>query len=290
MASTLAAALAEVEGPRFDAVVGYTVERPEPAPVDEEVAAAFVAVDSEFFDRLVRQLVSQCGGQPADAEEAIQNANLELLMKRPDLFREEPTRWTGLLYETARYRLLDIKERQGETASIEALTEIAGDAPFEKANPCTPLSHDGGSESRYIPPPQGGEEWSQSRIIGALQRFRDYYGRPPKSSDCKKINELPCPTTICRYFTSFVDAVLAAGMVPEASLRRRSVWRPLEAARVCRAFRWRNGRWPSSADARRCRGELPGDSVMIRCFGGTRSHDVQRGAEAILTGVEAKRR
>lgn len=290
MASTLAVAIAEVEGPRFDEVVGYTVKRPEPAPVDEAITAAFTGVDPEFFGRLVRQLVSQCGGQPADAEEAMQNANLELLVKRPDLFREEPARWTGLLYETARYRLLDIKGRQGQIASIEALTEIAGDAPFEKANPCIPLSHDGGSESRYVPAPQDGEEWSQSRIIGALQRFRDYYGRPPKSADCKKINGLPSTTTICRHFESFVDAVLAAGMVPEASLRKRRVWRPLEAAEVCCAFRWRNSRWPSWADARRCPGELPGYSVMIRCFGGARSHDVQRGAEAILAGVEAKRR
>lgn len=177
MASTLAAAIAEVEGPRFDAVVGYTVERPEPAPVDEEITAAFAGVDREFFGRLIQQLVSQCGSQPADAEEAMQNASLELLVKRPDLFREEPARWTGLLYETARYRLLDIRGRQGQIASIEALTEIAGDAPFEKANPCVPLSHDGGSEFRYVPAPQDGEEWSQSRIIGALQRFRDYYGR-----------------------------------------------------------------------------------------------------------------
>lgn len=289
MASTLAAAIAEVEGPRFDAVVGYTVERPEPAPVDEEITAAFAGVDPKLFGRLVRQLVSQCGGQPADAEEAIQNANLELLVKRPDLFREEPARWTGLLYETARYRLLDIRERQGQTASVEALSEIAGDAPFEKANPCIPLSHDGDSESRYVSSPQDGEEWSQSQIIGALQRFRDYYGRPPKSTDCKKINGLPSTTTILRHFDKLVDAVLAAGMVPDTPLRRRSVWRPLEAARVCRAFRWRNSRWPSSADARRCPGELPSGSVMIRCFGGTQAHDVQRGAEAILAGVETKR-
>lgn len=32
-------------------------------------------------------------------------------------------------------------------------------------------------------------------------------------------------------------------------------------------------------------GELPSTTVMIRCFGGTRSIDVQLGAEAILQAV-----
>ncbi len=282
MAQTLATAIAEAEGPEFDAVVGYTVKRPDSTPVDEEVAAAFARVDFEPFGRIARRLSSRYRCHSADAEDAVQDALLDLLVKRADLFREEPESWMGLLYETARYRLIGIKSGQGQVASIEALAELAGDARLATARPCVPASHAGDTEARYVRPPGEGEEWNPSQIIGALQRFRDYFGRPPKSAECKALNGLPSTTTIYKHFASFADAVLAAGMVPETAPRRRSAWRPLEAAEVCHAFRRRNGYWPSWADARRRPGELPGSSVMIRCFGGTRSHDVQRGAEAIL--------
>jgi hypothetical protein len=284
MAQTFAAAISEVEGPEFDAAVGYTVKQPAPAPVDEEIAAAFAGLDFAPFRRIVRRLSWRYRCHSADAEDAVQDALLDLLVKRPDLFREEPEGWMGLLYETARYRLIGIKSGQGQVASIEALAELAGDAPFGTARLCVAASHDGDIEAKYVRPPSYGEEWNPSRIIGALQRFRDYFGRPPKSAECKALNGLPSTNTIYKHFASLADAILAAGMVSETFPRRRSAWRPLEAAEVCHAFRRRNGYWPSWADARRRPGELPGSSVMIRCFGGTRSHDVQRGVEAILAG------
>lgn len=75
-------------------------------------------------------------------------------------------------------------------------------------------------------------------------------------------------------------------MVPETPPKSRERWIPLEVARVCRSFRRRNGYWPSWADVKRRPGELPGTTAMVRCFGGTRSIDVQLGAEAILAGTE----
>jgi DNA-directed RNA polymerase specialized sigma24 family protein len=287
MAQTLAAAITEVEGPLFDVMVGYTVKQPEPAPVDDEVAAAFAGLDFGPYRRIARSLSSRYRCPFADAEDAVQDALLGLLIKRSELFREEPEGWMGLLYETSRYRLLAIKEGQGQTDSIEALTELGGDAPFEKASPCVPLSHDGGAEVRCTSPPLNQKEWSRSQIIAALQRFRDYYGRPPRSEECKAMNGLPSTATIYRHFARLGEAVLAAGMVPESLPRRRRAWRPLEAAEVCRSFRRRNGYWPGWVDVKRRPGDLPGTSVMVRCFGGTRSSDVQRGAEAILAGVDS---
>ncbi len=286
MARTLAAAIAKVEGPKFDAIVGYTVTRPEPAPVDYAVVAAFAEFDYGPIRRITRMLASRYRCHSTHAEDAVQDALTGLLVKRPDLFREDPECWMGLLHETARFRLIDIKAGQGQTASIEALTELAGDAPFEGARPCIPASHDGGEDAKYTLPPRDGEAWNPSQIIGALQRFRDYFGRPPKSEECKALNGLPGTAAIYRHFDSFADAVLAAGMVPDAQRRRRRAWKPLEAARTCHAFRRRNGRWPSSADVKRRPGELPGASVMDRCFGGTREVEVQQGAEAILAGTE----
>ncbi len=45
MARTLAEAIAAVESAEFDAAVGYTVKRPTPSPVKEEVATAFRGFD-----------------------------------------------------------------------------------------------------------------------------------------------------------------------------------------------------------------------------------------------------
>ncbi|MBK5219779.1 MAG: hypothetical protein JJE35_08335 [Thermoleophilia bacterium] len=286
MARTLAAALAEVEGPEFDAIVGYTAKRPEPAPVDKEVAAVFAKFDYRAVRRIARMLASRYRCHPTHAEDAAHDALVDLLAKRPELFREDPERWMGLLHEVTRFRLIDIKAGQGQTASTEALTELAGDAPFEEAHPCIPASHDADGEAKYASPPRIGEEWNRSQIIGALQRFRDYFGRPPRTGECKALNGLPSSTAIYRHFASFSDALLEAGMVPDAPQRRRRAWKPLEAAKACSAFRRRNGHWPSWADVKRRPGELPSTSVMIRCFGSTRSAEVQQGVEAILADTE----
>jgi hypothetical protein len=193
MAQTFAAAISAVEGPKFDAAVGYTVQQPSPAPVDDEIAAAFAGLDFGPFLKIARRLSWRYRCHSADAEDAVQDALLDLLVKRPDLFREEPESWMGLLSETARYRLIGIKSGQGQVASIEALAEFAGDAPFGTAQPCIAASHDGDIEAKYVLPPSDGEEWNPSQIIGAFQRFRDYFGRPPKSSECKPSMDYRAP-------------------------------------------------------------------------------------------------
>jgi DNA-directed RNA polymerase specialized sigma24 family protein len=285
MARTLAEAIAAVEGAEFDAAVGYTVRRPTPRPVEEEVAKAFRGFDYRDILRIERMLVSRHRCHLADAEEAVHEILEELLVKRPDLYRERPESWLGLLYKLARFRILDRRTASSRVASIEELFELAGDAPFEKARPCVAVTA-ADEDARYAAPPASGGTWSSEQIVGALQRFRDRTGRPPRSVECTALNGLPGPNVIYARFGSLANAILAAGMVPETPPKTRARWIPLEVARVCRSFRRRNGYWPSWADVKRRPGELPGTTAMIRCFGGTRSIDVQLGAEAILAGSE----
>lgn len=285
MARTLADAIAAVEGPEFDAAVGYTAKRSTPRPVKEEVATAFHDFDYGEILRIERMLVSRHHCHFADAEEAVHEVLEELLVKRPDLYQEPPESWLGLLYKLARFRILDTRMAKSRVASIEELFELAGDAPFENARSCVAVATTD-EDARYAFPPANGEKWSSEQIVGALQRFRDHSGRPPKSAECKALNGLPSPSVISRRFGSLANAILAAGMVPETSPKSRARWSPLEVARACRSFRRRNGQWPSWADVKRRPGELPGTTAMVRCFGGTRSIDVQLGAEAILAGVE----
>lgn len=285
MARTFAEALAAVEGAEFDAAVGYTVRRPAPRPVEEEVASAFRGFDYGEILRIERMLVSRHHCHLADAEEAVHEVLEELLGKRPDLYRERPESWLGLLYKLARFRILDRRTARSRVASIEELFELAGDAPFEKARPCVAAAR-ADEDARYAAPPINGERWSPERIVGALQRFRDRTGRPPKAAECTALNGLPSPSVIYRHFGSLANGILAAGMVPEAVPRSRARWVPIEVAEVCRSFRLRNGHWPSAVDVKRRPGELPSTTAMIRCFGGTRSIDVQLGAEAILAGTE----
>lgn len=286
MARTLAEAIAAAQGAEFDVAVGFTVRRPTPRPVKQEVATAFRGFDYGEILRIERMLVSRHHCHLADAEEAVHEVLEELLVRRPDLYRERPESWLGLLYNLARFRILDTKLARSRVASIEELFELAGDAPFEKARPCLVDPGSADEEARHADPPANGEKWNSEQIIGALQRFRDHAGRPPKSAECKALNGLPSPSVVYRHFGSLANAILAAGMVPETSPKSRGRWIPFEVAKVCRSFRRRNGYWPSWADVKRRPGELPATTAMIRCFGGTRSIDVQLGAEAILAGTE----
>ncbi len=283
MAASLAAAIAEVEGPKFDAIVGYSVPLPKAALTDEAVEVVFKGLSYAPFGEIARKLSSRYRCHISDAEDAVQDSLLKLREKRPDLFREKPETWLGLLHVIARFRLIEIKERQEQTASIE---ELAGEVPFYGARPCVPPSPGVNEEGRYAPPPIEGEEWSREQIIGALQRFRDHYGWPPRVKDCKSLHGLPSPATVYRHFGSFADAVLAAGMVPDRLGQRRKRWVAVEAAEACASFRRRQGYWPSWVDVKRRPGELPGTNVMVKFFGGTRSGEVQVGAEAILCGAE----
>jgi DNA-directed RNA polymerase specialized sigma24 family protein len=281
MARTLAEAIAAAQGAEFDAAVGYTLKRPTPTPVEEEVATAFRGFDYGEILRIERMLVSRHHCPLADAEEAVHEVLEELLVKRSDLYRERPEGWLGLLYKLARFRILDNRMARSRVASIEELFELGGDAPLEKARPCVAVAT-ADEDARYAAPPAEGEKWNSEQIVGALQRFRDRTGRPPRSVECKALSGLPAPKIIRRQFGSLANAILAAGMVPETSSKSRARWTPLEVAEVCRSFRRRSGYWPSWSDVRCRPGELPSTTAMIRCFGGTRSIDVQLGAEAIL--------
>jgi DNA-directed RNA polymerase specialized sigma24 family protein len=285
MAASLAAAIAEVEGPEFDAIVGYAVPLPKAAPTDAAVEVAFKGLTYAPFGEIARKLASRYRCHRADAEDAVQDGLVELREKRPDLFREKPENWLGLLHEIARFRLIEIKEGQERTASIEELAERAGEAPFYGARPCIPLALEG-DEVKYVPLAREGKEWSREQIIGALQRFRDHYGRPPRARDCRALHGLPSPATIHRHFRSLAEAILAAGMVPDGLGQRRRRWSASEAAEACASFRRRQGYWPGWIDVKRRPGELPGPNAMVRFFGGTRPGEVQVGAEAILWGGE----
>ena len=86
------------------------------------------------------------------------------------------------------------------------MAERAGEAPFYGARPCIPLSLENSEQGKYVPLAREGKEWSREQIIGALQRFRDHYGRPPRARDCRALHELPSPATIHRHFRSLADA------------------------------------------------------------------------------------
>jgi DNA-directed RNA polymerase specialized sigma24 family protein len=286
MASSLAAAFAEVDGPRLDLIRGYLIPPRKHAPTDEGLRIAFSGFDyNHHVGGIVRTLARRLRRHEADAEDAAQDAFLELLCKYPERLREDPARCLGWVYSVAYHRLVKANTRGKRAESIERLTEVAGDALLATARPCVPPAPEVDEESKYAPAPRRGEEWTQTQITGAFQRFRDFHGRPPKLAECKLLHGLPSPATIYRHFDGFAAAILAAGMVPETLGRRRKAWAPIEAARTCEVFRKRHGRWPDRGDAECRSGELPGPAVMVRYFGGTRSGEVQQGAEAILAGA-----
>lgn len=282
MAASLAAAIKEVEGPEFDLIVGYSIPPREHALTEEAIRAAFEEFDYRHVRRIARRLSAHHRCHETHAEDAVHDALLALLVRRPDLYRKDPTGWLGLLHSTSHFRLLRIKFPAQRTESIEGLAESARDTALNAARPCVPPLTDSSEESRYAPLPERGEGWNRTQIIGAIQRFRDYHGHPPRASDCRALNRLPSSATINRHFGDFASAILAAGMVPDTLGRRKKSWSAIEAARACRAFRKRHGYWPNWADARRNPGDLPGRGAMMRFFGSTQPSEVQLGAEAIL--------
>lgn len=285
MASTLAAAIAKVEGPEFDLRVGYLVKRPAPSKVEPEVRDAFAKVDSKRLQQSARMLASVCGSDIESASDAVQEAILHLLETRNELFRTNPDDWWGLLYKTAEKRLLRLKSRLGPL-SIDYLLDEQGDGAFCDARPC--VSESGG----YQPPakdlrlPKRGEKWSREMILAAIHDFKSRSGRSPRSDEFRRVNLLPSPRTIYAHFDSLADALLEAGMVPSGIKPVRRKWTPVAAAKKCLSFRWRHERWPDGSDVRANRWDLPGYSTMIRFFGGVRSIDIQLGTEAILDGYQ----
>jgi DNA-directed RNA polymerase specialized sigma24 family protein len=285
MASSLAAAIAEVEGPEFDQRVGLVVERPIPAEVDLGVRDAFAKVTRQKLDRLARKLAWLCGADFESALDAVQEALLEVLETRVELFRVDPEDWWGLLQGTARVCLLRMRS-QRRLHSIDELLEERGDSAFQDAKPCISPSDSPQPINQDFRMPQGKDGWTRELVIASLQAFRLRTGRQPRTGDCRRVNLLPSLRTIYMHFKSFSDALLAAGMVPPMTKRARRKWTPVEAAMKCRNFRWYEGRWPDEADARTRRWDLPGYSTMVRFFGGARAIDVQLGSEAILDGYD----
>jgi len=280
MASSLAAAFAEVEGPALDRIV-YSGHHTEWGPPSDEFEKAFAGFDYDQLRRGARRLARTRRCDLADAEDAIQEELAVLMDRRPWLFQNEPERWVGLLLRRASFRLLDDRTARRPT-SISALEESGGDAALADARLYEATSQCSDEDARYASLPLPGEPWTSRQVIAAFQQFRDYHGRPPRASDCRAINRLPSSSTIRRHFDSFDDAVQASGMVPPNLGRRRKRWSLVEAALACRSFQRRHGDWPNWSDLRRYPDLLPSSSVMIRCFGSTRPGEVRRVAEAVL--------
>ena len=117
--------------------------------------------------------------------------------------------------------------------------------------------------------------------MGALQRFHDQHGRPPRAKECRLTQGLPSTATLAKKFGSFSVALQAAGMAAPTVGMRRQRWTAIEAAKACWSFRWRHNRWPDAIDVQRSPGVLPGRNVMIRFFGSTHAAEVQLGVESI---------
>ncbi len=291
MARTMAAALeavARAEGRRFEYVVGLAVPPRRQAPVEPEISRAFATVEGRYLKRVVRRVCAGRADRWVDAEEAVAAALLDLFQSRRELFREDPTNWEALLCKCAYYRLIEDGRRAQSCGSLDFLVEVEDDATLSRAELCTSLSSSAAEDSRYVPQPAPGKEWSAVQAMGAFQRFRDDHGRPPKARECGRRNGLPSMKTISRLFGTLNAAVLEAGMVPQDLGRRKRSWTPTEAARICRTFyRWR-GWWPERSDLLQYPGFLPSPSVADRVFGSTRSGVIRRRAEAILAYAEAR--
>jgi DNA-directed RNA polymerase specialized sigma24 family protein len=281
MARTFAEAVAAIDGPKLDAILGYTLPPRTHAPTPEEVSAAFAGFDYTAVRRIARRLSRRFYCDLADGEDAAHDSLYRLLVERPDLYRESPDRWMGYLWVLSRYRLLEIRSRR-DIASIEDLSERGRGHELAGARLCVPPSLDAEQTLRREPPPQPGGAWSRAQVLGAMQRFRDYHGRPPRARECRPIHGLPNPSVIYRHFPDFGSAVLAAGMVPDGLGRRHGPWTAIEAARSCAWFRRHHGYWPNRSDISRRPGELPSAQAMLRFFGGTRAEEIQAGVEAIL--------
>lgn len=283
MAGSMREAIAAVAGQEFDELLGY-VRRPRVhAPTDPRVKSAFEGFDYGQIEAISLKLARAYRCHKTHAEEAVHDRLYHFWIHRPELYRVDPASWMNLLYRAAEYRLIDLKAESMGDLSIEALTEVAGDAAFEGASEVVSPSSDGNEDCRYLATPRKGEAWTRLQMIGAVQRFRDHHGRPPKQIECKGLHRLPSPAVIRRQFGSFDELILESGMIPLRLGSRRKRWGALEAARACAAFRRRNGYWPGWAEVKRLPGDLPGTAAMLRFFGGTQPGIVQAGAEAILS-------
>lgn len=291
MARTMVAALKAASGKEFDVAVGFDVVRPEPASVPDDIKQAFQRFDYRgHLRRVTRMLADRFRGDRHLAEEAVQAALLELFERSPELFARRPETWMGLLYKAALHQRAKIVKRVTAIDSIEGLARMAGDAPFEGAQPVVAPALEGVDEdARYTPPPAPGARWERLQMIGAAQRYRDHFGRPPTADECSRTSVrvplgLPPNSSIEREFGSFSAYLLESGMVPR-TLGMSKPWKAVPAAQACLSFRHRNGYWPGRSEIERSANGLPGKAACERFFGGCSSSEIQAGSEVILAAV-----
>jgi hypothetical protein len=291
MAQTLAAAFADIAGKELDARVGLAGPVFERRPVDEEIAAAWNCSDyAGHIKRVTRMLAARWDYDTA--HDAVSSALVELLERRRSLFRQEPESWVGLLYKVAcNHRNGVLRRAVTHVESFDGLMAAAGYMMDMQARPCVPPTFENVDEdARYLPPPVDDRGWERMQMVGAAQRFRDRFGRPPTCEECRagrrKAYGLPPQGAIYKEFGSFDSYLLEAGMTPRGLGVRKEGWKPVPAARVCLAWRTRNGCWPGPAEIRRASNGLPGRGACERFFGGYRSWEIQQGVEAILAAWE----
>lgn len=285
MACSITAAVNAVQGEKFDQAIGLSLPPYPRAPVPEAIRSSFEQLSQSQLDALVGWLSKRYGCQPTDGEEAMIAAFERLLKRCPEIFAGEPSEWLSEVWAEARNRLSSFASGRHRLEAFERLPEFSGDQSLVDAEVCVAPTLADNRDREEIGWLDDQVEWSRERIIEVLQRFRDRHGRPPRSGECKRINCLPSPATICRHFGSLHAAILAAGMIPDDLGRRTKRWGPVEAARACRWFRLHFWRWPDQTDIKRYPGMLPGVQAMKRYFGGTSAFQVGRGVELILAAA-----
>jgi DNA-directed RNA polymerase specialized sigma24 family protein len=294
MADTFAAAFAEIAGPEFDLATGFDVQRPERTPTPADVAEAFIRFNyDEHIARVTSMIVARWRDDRGHAEEAVQEALAELYERRLYLFHMPPESWMGLLYKAALHWCIKLRKHVDQVDSIEGLAEMAGDAALAGARPVLPAALENVDEdAKYTPPPGPGERWERLQMIGAAQRFRDHFGRPPTADEHsgkrRKALGLPPSSAVDREFGSYASYLLEAGMTPRYMGRPRGQWDdPVKAARTVLAWRRRNGYWPARPEIERTANGLPGKNACEKLFGGVKAHEIQQGVESILGSLEA---
>ncbi len=285
MAASLERAFAEIAGPEFDRVV-YCGRQFHRAPENRALADALSGLDHEWQQRLSRRLAYRARCSSHDAEEAIEDEVIYLLEEVPEVFHMGRDHWMHLLFWRGRYRLLK-NQAAPRLASTNVLEAALGDIAVTDRTICVPISPQAEEHAGDGPLPRAGNPWGRRQVISGLQRFYRYYGRPPRTRECRPLNRLPTYGVIRAHFGGLEAALLASGIVHKELGRRRRRWSAVEAARACRSFYRQNGYWPGASDAERNRDQLPGRSAMIRCFGSTHGGEIRGVAESILFAADS---
>lgn len=294
MAQTFADAFAAVEGEELDRAAGYV--KPPPAKADAlPLHPGWGAFGFPEVDRLVRILIHRDEAPDDYAREAVQDAFAALLETDAQRFAdEEPEDLLGLVLSYASVRVKRMQKAKGDFHSLDHIIDMKmkpdGEEQerLDRASPVVAYTKTGVDEdARFTPPPPPGESWERHQAVGAVQRFRDEYGRAPRQREFNDRDDLPSYRTIRKLgFASLNELLLEAG-VPIETPSPRPPWLPLESAEECYRFRKREGYWPSETDALRLPvGTLPSGKAMTRYFGGTSSQAVQEGCEAILGPID----